>query len=366
MKGGTALMSRGRRYLAAIVLAMLAAPVLGMLVAPYETQSVMERRTLAPPPSLPTDPRGWTLLPRRLDAWFGDHFAWRGDLVRAAFTLQARAGLRSSEGLQVVRGKGDWLLLREGLLAETGAETDPAAARRYGAFVCGVEQEARARGARFLFAPAPSTVEVYPEAAPDWLKLARPTQTELVLEAARGCGAPTLDLRPAMLAARRSGEKLYQHHDSHWTNAGALVAFDAVAGALGEPWAIDPKALNWRPGKPYDSDLVRLAGAFDLPQELTPEPPEGPSVAPESGRMPDLGRSPYPPPFIAPAARAHPVLLVIGDSYTADFWPPFFRRAGVTLAWANQAACRFDRRIYDRVKPDIVVLAPVSRLESCR
>ena len=366
------LMSRGRRWLAAVILAMLAAPALGMLAAPYETVSVMERRTLAPPPAAPADAKGWALLPRGLDAWFGDHFAWRGPLVRAAFTLQSRAGLRPSAGVQAVRGKGDWLLLQQGLMGAAGAETDPAAARRYGAFVCAVQEEARARGARFLFAPAPSTLEVYPETAPDWLKLARPTQPGLVLDAARACGAQTLDLRPAMLAAKPQGpgslgEPLYQRHDSHWTNAGALVAFNAVAGALGQPdWAIDARSLGWRPGKPFDSDLVRLAGAFDLPQELAPEPPEGPSVAPETGRQRDLARPPYPPPFVAPAARARPVVLVIGDSYTADFWPPYFRRAGVTLAWSNQAECRFDRRIYDRVKPDIVVLAPVSRLEACR
>ena len=359
-------MSRGRRYLAAIALAMLALPALGMLVAPYETQSVMERRRLAPAPSVPAAPEGWALLPRRLDAWFGDHFAWRGDLVRTAFALQARAGLRSPEGVDVVRGKGGWLLLRQGLLEAAGAETDPAEARRYGAFVCGVQQDARARGVRFLFAPAPSTVEVYPEAAPAWLKLAHPTQPERVLQAARSCGAPTLDIRPAMLAAKPLGEPLYQHHDSHWTNAGALVAFNGVADALGQPWAIDAAALKWRPGKPVDSDLVRLSGALDLPQELAPEPPEGPDSAPGKGLLKDLQVDPYPPPFFQPAASPHPVVLVIGDSYTADFWPQYFRRAGVTLAWTNQAACRFDRRIYDRVKPDIVVLAPVSRLESCR
>jgi hypothetical protein len=363
---GRTLLRRGRRHLAAFLLLMLAAPTLGMLAAPYETQSVMERRALSPAPSVPDDAKGWALLPRRLDAWLADHFAWRGPLVKAAFMLQARIGLKSADGLDVVRGKGDWLLLRQGLAGASGAETDPAAARRYAAFVCQVQQEARARGARFLFAPAPSTVEIYPEAAPNWLALRWPTQPEQVLDAARACGAETLDVRPAMLAAKASGRKLYQHHDSHWTNAGALVAFDAVARALGQPWAIDPRSLGWRPGKPADSDLVRLAGAFDLPQELTPEPSEGPSEAPQTGRMGELARSPYPPPFIAPAPRPRPVVLVIGDSYTADYWPQYFHRVGVTLGWTHQAECRFDRRIYDRVKPDIVVLAPVSRLESCR
>lgn len=363
-------MRRGGRFLAAFLLAMLAVPALGMLAAPYETQSVMERRTLAPAPARPTDAKGWVLLPRGIDAWFADHFAWRSLLVRSAFALQARAGLRSPDSLQVVRGKGDWLLLRQGLLEAAGAQTDPAEARRYAEFVCGLQQAVQARGARFLFAPAPSTVEVYPEAAPDWLTLQRPTQPEMVLQAVRACGARTLDLRPAMLAAKGPGsgalgEKLYQHHDSHWTNAGALVAFNGVAAALGEPWAIDPKSLSWRAGKPYDSDLVRLSGAFDVPQELAPEPPEGPSAQPSGDPWPDLARPPYPPAFVQAAARAHPTVLVIGDSYTADFWPQYFRRAGTSMAWIHQAECRFDRRILERVKPDIVVLAPVSRFESC-
>ena len=56
---------------------------------------------------------------------------------------------------------------------------------------------------------------------------------------------------------------------------------------------------------------------------------------------------------------------MIGDSYTADFWPQYFQRAGVSLGWIHQAECGFDRRIFDRVKPDIVILAPASRLESC-
>jgi hypothetical protein len=360
-----ALMSGGRRYLAAAILALLLVPSLGMFLAPYRTGSVMERRMLAPSPAIPSDRGAWVVLPRRLDAWFADHFAWREVLVRAGFTAEAKAGLRPAGSIQVVRGQGDWLLLYQGLLGVTGAETNRFKAERYAAFVCQVRREAGARGARFLFAPAPSPVEIYPEAAPTWMPRGAPTQPDLVLQDARACGAPTLDLRPAMLAAK-TPDKLYQHHDSHWTNAGALVAFNAVAGALGQPWTIDPKSLGWRPGRPYDSDLVRVAGAFDLPQELTPEPPEGPSVAPEAGRMPDLGQSPYPAPFVVPAQRPHPVVLVIGDSYTADFLPQYFRRAGVTFAWIHQAECGFDRRIYDRVRPDFVVLAPADRLESCR
>ena len=231
--------------------------------------------------------------------------------------------------------------------------------------MCEVRDEARAAGARFLFAPAPATAEIYPEALPDWVPKGSPNQSDLVLQAARACGVRPLDLRAPLRAAKPSG-KLYQHHDSHWTNAGALVAFNSVAQALGQPWSVDPRSMNWRPGKPADSDLVRLAGAFDMPQELAPEPPEGPDSAPGDGWFTDLKVSPYPAPFLVAGRAPRPAVLVIGDSYTADFWRQYFRRAGVTWAWAHQAECHFDRHIFDRVKPDFVVLAPASRLESCR
>jgi SGNH hydrolase-like domain, acetyltransferase AlgX len=359
-------MNAGRRYLAAAILAPLLIPSLGMVVAPYETQSTSERRALAPPPGLPSGARGWALLPRQVDRWFSDHFAWREILVKQSFTLQARAGLSPEGGQQVVRGQDDWLLLYAGLLTETGGEVHPSVAKRYAGFVCALQTEVRARGARFLFAPAPSTVEVYPEALPDWVPRGAPTQPDMVLADARQCGVEPLDLRPAMLAAKPA-EKLYQHHDSHWTNAGALVAFNGVAQALGQPWAIDPKAMNWRPGRAVDSDLVRLGGDFSLPAELSPEPPEGPDGAPaEADRFKDLGVSPYPAPFVEAGRTPRPLVLIIGDSYTADFMGQYFRRAGVSWAWSHQAECRFDHRIFDRVKPDFVILAPASRLESCR
>ena len=357
-------MNGAGRYLAVFLAAMLAGPAIGMLAAPRETTSVMEHRVLAAPLSAPRGFAQWAAFPRALDAWFADHFAWRGALVKIAFQLQAKVGLRPPGSLQVVRGQGDWLLRYQGLLAATGGETSPVSATRYGAFVCEVQREARARGAAFLFAPAPANVEIYPEALPDWIVRASPNQPDLVLKAARACGAATLDLRPAMRAAK-GGEILYHHHDSHWTNAGALVAFNGVARALGQPWTIEAATLHWRPAKPADSDLVRLAGAFDLPQELAPEPPEGPHVAPESGRMPDLARGGYPPPFVALGRRAHPAVLIVGDSYAADFVEQYFRKAGVTLAWIHQADCGFDRRIFDRVRPDFVVLMPAARLESC-
>ena len=355
-------MKPGRRFLAALILALLAAPALGMLLAPYETRSAMERRMLAPPPAAPAAARDWALLPRRLDAWFSDHFAWRGRMVRLSLDMQTVAGLKPRGGREVVEGKDHWLLLYSGLLGLTGGEIRPAAAQRYGAFVCDVDRAARARGSRFLFAPAPGAAEIYPEILPDWLPRGAPTQPDLVLKAARACGVDPLDLRPVLQAAKPSAQ-LYQRRDSHWTERGALVAFDAVARRLGEPWTLDAKTLPWASVMRTDSDLERLSGQVGGPGERVDALP---AANAEPGVIGDLKHGVYPPGFQVTAASPGPSVLIIGDSYAADYMPPLFQRAGVSLTWIHQAECRFDRRIFERLRFDVVLLMPSSRFAECR
>jgi hypothetical protein len=359
-------MPRGRRWLAVLIVTVLLAPALGMLVSRPRDRSVMERRMLAP---LPPPPRGagdWTAYPGQLDAWFSDHFAGREKLIFTGLWLGGRAKLKpaSAGSTTVLKGRGDWLLLEPGLLGATGGQTDAKAAQRYAGFVCGLAADMKARRIPFLFAPAPAPAEVYPQAVPDWVPKGPVSQPELVLRAARACAAPLLDLRPAMQAAKGQGS-LYQHHDSHWTNIGALVAFNGMARALGQPWSLSPEAMQWRPAKATESDLVRLSGLVDLPAEILPQPPEGPDSRPLTGAVPGLNHGIYPPAFLQPAQRG-PTVLIIGDSYTSDFMPQYFRKAGVRLAWIHQADCRFDRRIFERVHVDAVVLMPADRQETCR
>ena len=359
---GAALMNRGRRYLAAAVLAMLAAPALGMLGAPYETRSAMERRMLAEPPSWPASARDWALLPRRLDAWFADHFAWRGAMVRASLNLEAAADLKPRGALEVVQGRDGWLLLYPGLLGLTGGETRPATAERYGAYVCDLARAARARGAKFLFAPAPGPAEIYPEVLPDWLPRGAPTQPDLVLKAARACGVDPLDLRAVLRSAKPSAQ-LYQRRDSHWTERGALVAFDAVARRLGEPWALDPAALPWRASERTESDLARLSGEVGGPGERLDILPAAPQVP---GAVGDLPHGTYPPAFQTLPAQPAASVLIVGDSYAGEYMSPLFWRAGVSMTWIHQAECRFDRRVLDRLRYDVVLLMPSSRFAECR
>jgi hypothetical protein len=366
MSASHPLMPRGRRYLAALIVLALLAPALGMLATRYQDRSVMERRMLAAPPPAPRGVRDWTAYPGELDTWFNDHFAGREKLIFADLWLGGRVRLKpaSAGSTTVLKAQGDWLLLEPGLLGATGGQTDARAAQRYAGFVCGLAADMKARHTPFLFAPAPGTAEVYPEAVPDWVPKGPVSQPDLVLKAARDCGAASLDLRPAMQAAKGQGS-LYQHHDSHWTNIGALVAFNGMARALGQPWSLAPEAMHWRPMKAAESDLVRLSGLVDLPVEMLPQPPEGPDSRPLTGAVPGLTHGIYPPAFLQPP-QPGPTVLIIGDSYTSDFMPQYFRKTGVRLAWIHQADCRFDRRIFERVHADFVMLMPADRQEACR
>jgi hypothetical protein len=124
--------------------------------------------------------------------------------------------------------------------------------------------------------------------------------------------------------------------------------------------------MQWRPVPAPQSDLVRLSGALDHVPEAVPEPPEGPDSRPTGGGLDDLEHGINPPAFLIPGARPGRPLLIVGDSYTSDFMPQYFRRSGPALAWIHQDECRFDRRILDRIHPAYVVLAPADRQEICR
>ncbi len=64
----------------------------------------------------------------------------------------------------------------------------------------------------------------------------------------RARGIQTVDLRPAVSAARAGGDVFYRH-DTHWTFRGAIAAFNAVAEADGHPdWRIDTGRRARAPG----------------------------------------------------------------------------------------------------------------------
>lgn len=379
------LMIRARRPLALVLLAALVLPVAGMTVSRGAMVSTVENRRLAPPVAWPRTLAGWRTLPRTVDAYLGDHFAFREPLLAAAVKVERALGGRiARRGASAaataaeppaldlplaVAGRDGQLFLTEGLLQSTGREIDPARVADYAAFVCGARDRLARRGVQVVAAIPPSPGEILQDRVPAWAGPARArTEYDLTLEALRQCGMAPADLRPALLGAR-SAFQLYNRLDSHWTQRGALIAYNQIVEAMGRrSWSIDPGKLAWVTVARTAGDLPRMAGlpeaseavqVFDI-KALAPSLREAPLDGLRGGD-PNAAR-----PFILETAKPGLTVLVIGDSYAArPFFADFFARSARRVAWLHLNHCAFDWAAIDRVKPDLVVITPVERYAHC-
>jgi hypothetical protein len=340
-------------------------PSVGMVLSGVQSRSITENRMLAPPPGWPHSPAQWRAMPRAVDAYLADHFAFRRLLTTAADRLHWQLGGQITGGT-VVRGREGRLFLRDNLLDVTGGVVNLKAVADYSGFVSDMNARLAARSIPMVFSMAPSPAAIYAEALPDWVPRGEPSAYDLILARTRTCGVKTVDLRPPLLAAKPSGS-IYYHRDTHWTPKGAWIAYNALTTALGRPdWRIPHDRLAWLRTPEQSQDLARLAGVTDLGDEMM----DAPALAKRTESLnakPIDGIEDHGPRagFIDETGRPGPTVLFIGDSYSADFMPPYFANSVGRFAWIHQQWCGFDWRVFDAVKPDLVIVMPVDRWASC-
>lgn len=360
-----ALMTRARRPMALLMGLALTLPGLAMTIAPREGVSKIENRVLAAPPAWPDSPAAWRRLPRGLDAYLADHFAFRQPLVLANMRLEKKLGGRTGVA-EAVEGRDGWLFLSDGLLQSTGRILDPAQADDYAAFACAVGARLQQSGARAIFTLVPSPGEIYPEHTPVWAgPPRRPTDYDRVLAGVRRCGVAALDLRPVLIGAKAQGP-LFRTTDSHWTPRGALLGYDALVAALGHAdWTLSAKRSAWPSVYRSDGDLQRLAGREARVEAVAIHDwmhlPPGAHQSEIEGVASHMGR-----PFLVETGRAGPTVLIVGNSFTINSLPPLFARFAGQVAWIHQDECAFDWRTIQRLKPDYVLLAASEREARCR
>jgi hypothetical protein len=361
----TALLPAWRRWLAPLVLTVLLVPSVGMLFTRVQSRSAAENRMLAPAPRPPTSLSAWRAFPGAANAYLADHFAFRRFLISTDNTLHWRLG-GQIDGGQVLRGKADRLFLRQNLLIVTGANVRPDAVNTYSALICALHDQLAARSVPMVFSMAPSPAVIYPEDLPNWVPHGPIAEADLLFAQTRACGVKTVDLRPVMRAAKPGGS-IYYHHDTHWTERGALIAYNALVQGLGRPdWIKPPDSLHWREAPETMADLQRMSGASDLPTKsmLAPDLTAQRQSLSESiidGLDESLAHSNA----IATTGHPGPTVLIIGDSYTQDFMPPYFASHVGKIAWLHHQWCGFDWNVFDRVKPDYVIFMPADRFASC-
>ncbi len=350
-----------RRYFAALAFVALAAPLAVGVVRPDGAASVLkEGRRPAPAPSVPESLAGLADLPGQLDAYLKDRFGLRQALLHAyrqiakpmlgfggTSVLIGRNGRMFYLGEDTVRQSAG-LLMRDqkvseaaGLVAEVGAALER-------------------KGIRFLVAVPPNSATIYQDELPVWAQnRGRDTEYDLLLRSLRARGVETVDLRPAVAAARAGGD-VYYRHDTHWTFRGAIAAFNAVAAADGHPdWRIDAESALAPPIVRKGGDLARMVGVEDSatePARMWDLPPVGTARNLTEGLTPDAEID---------AGRPGPTVLILGDSFTASYFPPLLAQHVARAVWMHFQHCAFDWGAIDRYRPDEVWWMPTERALTC-
>lgn len=360
------LLARYRRFWILIVIGLLTLPMIVQVRNTRATVSESEARPLSTLPALPGTWREWRALPRALDRFFADHFGLRAELVRAHAMLRYAVVLPTD--LRVIYGRDNWLFLNDdGTIDQaTGRLLRTAGIAGFADRAAQLQHRLSERNIRFIVAIPPNSATIMRARLPAWAA-ERPAVSEydLMMAALAARGVPAVDLRQP-LAAANSNHPVYRRTDTHWNRLGALTAYNAVAKALGKAdWVIDP-ALVFRgfetvPG----GDLARLlAVAGDITDEeaaidLSPySPPAAPATSAIDTQFESGGK-------LTVTGRSGPTVLVLGDSFTQDFWQDYFSLHASRYVWMHHEHCRFAQRVVEGQDPHIVILAPTERLMFC-
>jgi hypothetical protein len=354
------MLSRHRRYFAILAFALLATPLIVGLFRPDSPELILkEGRMLAPAPQAPRSLAALRAFPGEADAYLKDHFGLRQTMIHTQRDLShpvlygnekaliGRDGRMFYLGRDMVRQSAG-LVLRDQKVADAAdmlAEMHGALSRR---------------GASLLVAVAPNSSTIYQDDLPLWAqKQGRKTEYDLFLADLAARGIKTVDLRPVMENARADREA-YLMHDTHWTARSAVLAFNAVAEADGHPdWRLDPQSSIGPPAERKGGDVARIIGVEDEVSEAVQE-----LALPPGGKSQDLSPGPMPD-WVLSSGRPGPTIMVIGDSFTASYFPPMLAQHVGRAIWLNHRECGFDWNWIDKLQPDEVWWMPTERFLIC-
>ncbi len=194
----------------------------------------------------------------------------RGALIGAANSV--RYLLTGSGGEQVRTGKDGWLFLTEELRYDhDGSANLKARAELLGATSRSLESQ----GVKLIVALVPDKARVYSSRLaygpyPDY----NSSRYVDALNAFQGQGVTTVNLLQPLTQASAQGD-VYYRTDTHWNQAGAQVAAEAVASVIKQlPLGLEKTSFGSKSGVPVErpGDLIRLMGLGDTAKMLGLQP----------------------------------------------------------------------------------------------
>jgi alginate O-acetyltransferase complex protein AlgJ len=351
------------RYWVLAVFSMLGLPLVVAILRPDNNNvSAGELRDLAPAPRLPHSVRDWQELPRQIDAYLRDHFGLRKILIHWQALLNQ--GVFRSGNASVMYGRDGWMFYRNDdmVLQSAGLVRRDERVAATADLLAAMKDELSHEGIGLLVALPPNSATIYPDQLPGWARNhGERTEYDLFLKELVARGVPAVDLRRALRDAR-SGGRVYNMYDTHWTNRGALSGFNAIVAADSHPdWRLLASSSLGAPIDRKGGDLARMLGIADDVSE-----PMEPLTLPSGGRHEWL--SPEPPwaaVHSVTAERPGPTVMIIGDSFTADFFIPMLMQHAGRVVFLHHRFCGFDWKWIVQFHPDEVWWMPAERYLVC-
>jgi len=356
--------------LTAAFLAAIAAPLLGHFCGLEGGGPLRENRGLAARPALGTTPRQWRKFVLGYRGYFNDNFGFRSLLVR----LHAIAWVRwldSAPNERVLLGRDGWLYLNkcdQGIQSTRAANPfTPQDLEQWRKVLERRRDWFREQGVVYVFAVAPDKTTIYPEHLPPSITRLNPkTRLEQLVEHVAGHSDVTVvDLRPALLAAKRQRPVYYQT-DTHWNGWGEYLAYRELMNAVSNRFPeLGPRPqsafrLEMHPGQ-FSGDLAGMAGLNDYLSEddvkLIPVNPPRFRPVPLQGIEKDAEGASTHVATECPAAGTHR-LVMFHDSFGVGLQPLLSEHFGRAV---YVRTLRFPRQILDREKPDVVIQEVVER-----
>ncbi len=219
----------------AYIAAFLAACAAPLVCLPFaKTDKTAENRQLSSMPSFleedNTPNLNWS---SQFETYFSEHFAFRPQLVTLGSLIKSEI-FKTSSNEKVIVGSDGWLYFAETLPDYTG-ENAMSERRIYATAktIALMQEHFQLDGRQFLFFCAPNKNTVYPDNMPArYIKSTAPTNLDRLSPALEYAGVNFIELAPLF---KSQDKTLYLERDSHWTNEGALLAYNAAADYLDMP-----------------------------------------------------------------------------------------------------------------------------------
>jgi alginate O-acetyltransferase complex protein AlgJ len=293
-------------------------------------------------------------LPARIDAFLSSNFGWRHNMIVANGAV--RYFVLGSGNANVYVGREGRMFYRdqEAIAQSYGAvlRTDRVAATAE--FLANLKDVLASRGAKLYVAMPPNGSTIYRDYLPATVQ-GQTTEYDLMMRQLSAKGIAAVDLRPVLQRLREEVPSYYAY-DTHWTESGAIGAFNAIADLTGSDWRFEPAGLPLSGTFEYRGDLARMLGVRDFLSERT-------RIIAREGTV--VYKGPGNPAAIAiDGQRGGPTVLIIGDSFSESIPWLLQRRAGRAV-WLHHSSCEFDWELIERFKPDQVWWLPVERSMIC-